>query len=106
MGRTLRSIFLLCISLVVAGMLAGCGGFRPASNAKANQPLKQETISKLASMGSSPGAGMMIRIFKETSELEVWKQTSAGYKLFNSYAICAWSCDLGPNVNEGDRQSP
>jgi murein L,D-transpeptidase YafK len=106
LGKTLRSIFLLCIGLVVAGMLAGCGGLRPASNAKANQPLKQETISKLASMGSSPGAGMMIRIFKESSELEVWKQTSGGYKLFKTYAICAWSGDLGPKVKEGDRQSP
>lgn len=87
-------------------MLAGCGGFRPASNAKAMAPLKQETVSRLASMGSSPAAGMMVRIFKESSELEVWKQTSSGYKLFKSYQICAWSGELGPKVKEGDRQSP
>ncbi|WP_423066429.1 L,D-transpeptidase family protein [Devosia sp. CN2-171] len=106
MGRTLRSILLLGASLAVAGMLAGCGGFKPASNAKANQPLKQETVSRLASMGSSPGAGMMVRIFKESSELEVWKQTAGGYKLYKSYEICAWSGELGPKVKEGDRQSP
>ena len=106
LGRALRSIFLLGASLAVAGMLAGCGGFKPASNAKANQPLKQETVSRLASMGSSPGAGMMVRIFKESSELEVWKQTAGGYKLFKTYAICAWSGELGPKVKEGDRQSP
>ena len=70
-------------------------------------PLKQETVSRLAGLGSSPGAPMMIRIFKESSELEVWKQTSAGgFKLFKTYAICAWSGELGPKVKEGDRQSP
>ncbi len=106
LGRTLRSILLLGASLAVAGMLAGCGGFKPAANAKANQPLKQETVSRLSGMGSSPGAGMMIRIFKESSELEVWKQTATGYKLFKSYEICAWSGELGPKVKEGDRQSP
>lgn len=106
LGRKLRSILLLGASLAVAGMLAGCGGFKPASNAKANQPLKQETISRLSSMGSSPGAGMMVRIFKESSELEVWKQTAGGYKLYKSYEICAWSGGLGPKVKEGDRQSP
>jgi len=50
---------------------------------------------------------MMVRIFKQSSELEVWKQTSSGgYKLFKTYAICAWSGGLGPKVKEGDRQSP
>lgn len=90
----------------MAALLAGCGGLKPG-NAKAMAPLKQETVSKLASLGSSPGAAMMVRIFKESSELEVWKQTaSGGYKLFKSYEICAWSGTLGPKVKEGDRQSP
>ncbi len=90
----------------MAALLAGCGGLKPG-NAKAMAPLKQETVSKLASMGSSPAAPMMVRIFKESSELEVWKQTSSGgYKLFKSYEICAWSGTLGPKVKEGDRQSP
>lgn len=90
----------------MAALLAGCGGLKPG-NAKAMAPLKQETISKLASLGSSPGAAMMVRIFKESSELEVWKQTSGGgYKLFKSYEICAWSGALGPKIKEGDRQSP
>jgi len=91
----------------MAAMLAGCGGFKPAANAKAMQPLKQETVSKLSSMGSSPAAPMVIRIFKETSELEVWKQTAnGGFKHFKTYEICAWSGTLGPKVKEGDRQSP
>lgn len=88
-------------------LLAGCGGFKPAQNTRAIQPLKQEAVSRLASIGSSAAAPMMIRIFKETSELEVWKQAGNGaYKLFKTYEICAWSGTLGPKIKEGDRQSP
>ena len=47
-------------------------------NAKANQPLKQSVVDRLRSMGSDPGQGIVIRIFKETSQLELWKRTSAG----------------------------
>jgi murein L,D-transpeptidase YafK len=49
----------------------------------------------------------MIRIFKESSELEVWKETASGsYRLFRTYEICAWSGELGPKFKEGDRQAP
>jgi murein L,D-transpeptidase YafK len=86
--------------------LASCGGLKPG-NAKANQPLKQSVVDRLKSMGSDPGQGIVIRIFKETSQLELWKRTSAGgYKLFDTYEICAWSGGLGPKIVEGDRQSP
>ena len=102
----LRRLFALMLVLGIAGMLAGCGGFRPG-NARAHVPLKDAAVAKLKTMGSSPGEGTLVRIFKETSELEVWKRTSSGaYKLFQTYEICAWSGDLGPKVKEGDRQSP
>jgi len=103
----LRSILLVFAAFVVAVSLAACGGFAPSPNAKANKPLPSALVSRLSSIGSSPGAAMMVRIFKESSELEVWKQTSAGpFKLVKSYQICAWSGDLGPKIKEGDRQSP
>jgi murein L,D-transpeptidase YafK len=71
------------------------------------QPLSEATVSKLASMGSSPGEAMTVRIFKQDSVLEVWKHTKDGtYKLFKTYEICAWSGDVGPKVREGDRQAP
>jgi len=94
---------MLVLGLVTA--LAACSGIKPG-NAKAFQPLKEATVAKLTSMGSAPGKGMLIRIFKESSELEVWKETASGYKLFKTYAICAWSGELGPKIKEGDRQSP
>jgi murein L,D-transpeptidase YafK len=103
----LRSILYVFATLVVAVTLSACGGFAPTPNAKANKPLSSAVTSRLASLGMTPGSGMVIRIFKQSSELEVWKQTTAGpYKLFKTYAICAWSGELGPKIKEGDRQSP
>ena len=50
---------------------------------------------------------ILIRIFKEESELEVWKQDTTGrFELLKVYPICRWSGDLGPKINEGDRQAP
>ena len=50
---------------------------------------------------------ILLRIFKEESELEVWKQTSAGrFELLKSYPICRWSGELGPKLHEGDYQAP
>jgi murein L,D-transpeptidase YafK len=102
----LRRFFALVLLLGLVGLLAGCGGLKPG-NARAHVPLKEAVVAKLKAMGSSPGEGTMIRIFKESSELEVWKRTAAGgYKHFQTYEICAWSGELGPKVKEGDRQSP
>ena len=53
------------------------------------------------------GIPVLLRIFKEESELEVWKQDTSGrFELLKVYPICRWSGDLGPKVNEGDRQAP
>ena len=50
---------------------------------------------------------MLVRIFKESSELEIWKATASGaYALFKQYKICRWSGVLGPKLKEGDRQAP
>src|SRR5690554_6876891 len=70
-------------------------------------PLSSSAKSRLAMMGSTPEAAMMVRIFKEEDTLEVWKQRRDGsYALFQSYDICTWSGELGPKMREGDRQAP
>jgi murein L,D-transpeptidase YafK len=60
---------------------------------------------KLKDMGvKSP---ILVRLYKEESQLEVWKQKTSGqYELLKTYAICAWSGKLGPKRVEGDRQAP
>jgi murein L,D-transpeptidase YafK len=50
---------------------------------------------------------ILVRIFKEESELEVWKQDDSGrFALFRSYPICRFSGELGPKIKTGDRQAP
>ncbi|HLK81731.1 MAG TPA: murein L,D-transpeptidase family protein [Xanthobacteraceae bacterium] len=50
---------------------------------------------------------ILIRIFKEEAELEVWKQDAEGkFALLKTYPICRWSGELGPKIKEGDRQAP
>jgi murein L,D-transpeptidase YafK len=55
----------------------------------------------------SQDSPILIRVFKEESELEVWKQDTTGqYQLLKVYPICRWSGELGPKKVEGDRQAP
>ena len=50
---------------------------------------------------------VLVRIFKEESELEIWKKKPSGqYALFKTYPICRWSGKLGPKRKIGDRQAP
>src|SRR6202043_3389951 len=50
---------------------------------------------------------ILVRLYKEESELEVWKQDNSGhFELLKTYPICRWSGELGPKIKLGDRQAP
>jgi murein L,D-transpeptidase YafK len=52
-------------------------------------------------------APILIRIYKEESTLEVWKQDQSGkFALLKSYPICKFSGKLGPKLMQGDYQAP
>jgi len=73
----------------------------------AMRPLPKDTMMLLGKKGMSPEAPIFIRIFKEESELEVWKQREDGrFYHFKTYPICNWSGDVGPKEREGDKQAP
>ena len=61
---------------------------------------------RLAEKGMTAGSPVMIRIFKQESELELWMQRDGRFELFATYPICFWSGRLGPKLREGDRQAP
>ena len=61
---------------------------------------------RLAEKKMAMGNPILIRVFKASSELEVWMQTGEKYELFATYPICNWSGTLGPKLTEGDKQSP
>ena len=70
-------------------------------------PLSKETMMLLGKKGMDPQAPIFIRVFKEESELEVWKQRDDGrFYHFKTYPICNWSGELGPKVKQGDKQAP
>jgi murein L,D-transpeptidase YafK len=75
--------------------------------AKATRELPRELLSLLRQKKMPKYSPIVMRVFKEEAELEVWKQDTSGlYQLLKTYPICRWSGDLGPKVQEGDRQAP
>jgi len=65
-----------------------------------------ETASRLQKLDLTEGTPVLIRIFKEESQLELWMQKGERYVLFATYPICHWSGTLGPKLVEGDKQAP
>ncbi len=71
------------------------------------QPLSETTLAELDTKNMAKESPILIRIFKEESELEVWKADKSGrFALLHTYPICRWSGELGPKIQEGDRQAP
>src|SRR5438046_3524657 len=86
-------------------MLAGCETDRTV--ARALQPLSPQMLAQLEQKHMLIDSPILIRLFKEESEIEVWKQDTSGhFALLKTYPICRWSGELGPKIKEGDRQAP
>ncbi|HGZ70395.1 MAG TPA: murein L,D-transpeptidase [Nitratifractor sp.] len=62
----------------------------------------------LQRVGARVGDKIYIRIFKKSSELEVWIKAKKmrSYKLLKIYSICKYSGGLGPKQRVGDKKSP
>lgn len=92
-------------ALMTAWLMAACAN--APTIPPAEQPLSKEALNLLGKKGMEPGAPMFVRIFKEDSELEVWKARDDGrYYHFKTYPICNWSGELGPKTVQGDKQAP
>ena len=71
------------------------------------QPLSERMIADIEKKNMEKDSPILVRIFKEESELEVWKEDKSGrFALLRTYPICRWSGELGPKIKEGDRQAP
>src|SRR6202521_4500298 len=74
---------------------------------KATKELPPELLSLLRRKKMPKYSPIVVRLFKEEAELEVWKQDTTGrFQILKIYPICRWSGDLGPKLQEGDRQAP
>jgi murein L,D-transpeptidase YafK len=88
--------------------LAGCYGDEGYQiPTRAMKELSPEMLTVLQQKNMPKDSPILVRVFKEESELEVWKEDTTGrYEMLKVYPICRWSGDLGPKVKEGDRQAP
>src|SRR6266567_2682635 len=107
--RSLVRALITSAALGAGALLAGCNSddISLANNAKANQPVPARLIAEMTAKDMDLQSPILVRLFKQEAELEVWKQDRSGrFALLKTYPICRWSGDLGPKVREGDRQAP
>jgi len=105
-----KSLF-LASSLVACFLVVGCkdpiGSGSLPTHGKAHIELPAKLQAQMKRQDMAKNSPIVIRIFKEESTLEIWKQRRNGqYALISSYEICKWSGKLGPKFIEGDRQAP
>jgi murein L,D-transpeptidase YafK len=107
--RSVVRALVMSAALAAGALLAGCNTDEVslATNAKANQPVSPKLIAAMVEKDMDLQSPILVRLFKQEAELEVWKQDRSGhFALLKTYPICRWSGDLGPKVREGDRQAP
>jgi murein L,D-transpeptidase YafK len=101
-ARKLKAVHWLVIA--ATAMLASCAQVELAAHLR---PLSKDTMMLLGKKGMDTNAPIFVRVFKEESELEVWKQRSDGhFHHVKTYPICNWSGELGPKLQQGDKQAP
>jgi murein L,D-transpeptidase YafK len=96
-------------ALAAAIALAGCDtdSTTTAVNGRHMQPLSDRMLAEIENKNMAKESPILVRIFKQESELEVWKEDKNGqFALLKSYPICRWSGELGPKIKQGDRQAP
>lgn len=109
--RPISAVRIAAATAVCALVLAGCSAenftFGPDGNKKHLRPISPQTMALMQEKGMTKESPILLRIYKEESELEIWKKTTAGnYELLKKFPICKWSGELGPKVKQGDRQAP
>ena len=106
MRVALRFALLAPILLALGGCFSFFGFGGDSSVPPAERQLSSSTQALLTIKGMKQESPIFVRIFKEESELEIWKFKDGRFQHFRTYPICAWSGGLGPKVQQGDRQAP
>jgi murein L,D-transpeptidase YafK len=94
-------------AIACALALGGCNADDIETAAKHLKPLPAALVNDIERKDMAKESPILVRIFKQEAELEVWKQARSGrFELLKTYPICRWSGELGPKVKQGDRQAP
>jgi len=101
------SSFKLAVVAALGIGLAGCNSSVLEIDTRGMQPIPAKLVGEMSSKSMSPSSPVLVRIFKQESELELWKRDKSGrYALLKTYPICRWSGQLGPKKKIGDRHTP
>lgn len=101
--RLVRLVAVIGLSVTIGG----CVSSVLTVDNKSGQPIPAMLVAEMSKKKMSPAGPILVRIFKEESELEIWKQDRSGrYALLKTYPMCRWSGKLGPKTKTGDRQAP
>jgi murein L,D-transpeptidase YafK len=107
LNRPLVRALLASAAVAAAIALAGCDPDSITPTGRSLAPLSDKTLAEFDAKQMDKDSPILVRIFKEEAEMEVWKKNRNGeFALLKTYPICRWSGDLGPKVKEGDRQAP
>ena len=99
-----RTVVRLALFGCIALALASCSATPLHPSMK---PVPKDAMMLLGKKGMNTAQPIFIRIFKQESELEVWKQRLDGHFYhFKTFPICNWSGELGPKIAQGDKQAP
>jgi murein L,D-transpeptidase YafK len=96
------------VAFAAAAVLGGCEtDDLGQAGARALKPLPAALAAEIDKRNMPRESPILVRLFKEEAELEIWKQDAEGrFALLKTYPICRWSGELGPKIKEGDRQAP
>lgn len=106
-GRIFANVPRFGALAVISAALSGCVAMDLDDAAKAPPQIPGRLLAEMSSKGMKAESPVLVRIFKQESELEVWKIDRTGrYGLLKTYPMCRWSGKLGPKTRNGDRQAP
>lgn len=106
-GQIIKGVFVAMVTIMALSAWGLWRGDGAAADLKTVRFERLEPLrADLVQAGFRLGDPILIRIFKASSELEVWVRKGDTYALYKTYAICRWSGALGPKLKEGDGQAP
>jgi murein L,D-transpeptidase YafK len=107
LNRHFLRALLASATIVAALALGGCDPDSITPTGRSQAPLSEKTLAEIEAKHMDKDSPVLVRLFKEEAEMEIWKKTRDGeFAMLKTYPVCRWSGDLGPKVKEGDRQAP
>ncbi|MGC2079358.1 MAG: murein L,D-transpeptidase family protein [Xanthobacteraceae bacterium] len=97
-----------CFFALIAAGLGDCSStINAPMTVMRTGTVQASTLKQMETLDMDRAAPILIRIYKEESTLEIWKEDRNGkFVLLNLYPICKYSGNLGPKLMQGDYQAP